>query len=160
MLLIPFIVSVITVALFVLVKGVSLSAVWLGLGLLLGMFLLKADEWWLRSYYDTPAEPTPEQPTPSVSALPLITRSVLFMLAYIPVALFVVTSSGSWLGSGLVIGIGLVLLGELFVLRNDETALRAHFVPHLKTPLSRRDITLALAVFCVLLLFLLIKLLI
>lgn len=160
MVVIPFIISAGVVALFALVKGVSLSAVWLALGLLLGILLPKVDEWWLRSYYDTPPEPTPDNPTPSIATLPLITRSGLFILAYIPVALFVVTSSGSWLGSGLVIGIGLVLLIELLTLRQNEGAFRAHFVPHLKTPLTPRDITLAVGGFTVLMVFLLIKLLI
>lgn len=160
MVLIPFLISTMVVAVFALVKGVSLSVLWLALGLGLGIGLLKADEWWLRPYYDAPSEPNADDATPSVSALPLITRSVLFMLAYIPVALFVVTSSGSWLGSGLVIGIGLVLLTELLQLRKDEVALRAHFVPHLKTPLTPRDSMLAVGVFSLLLVFLLIKLLI
>lgn len=144
MILLPIAVSVAIVAGFALVKASWLAALWLGLGLASGIALLKADEWWLRTWYEVPGQP-------------LITRSVLFMVAYIPLSLFVVTSSGSWLGSGLVIGIGLVLLAELYQFRQDETALRAHFAPHLKV-LTRRDISIALGAFSLLLLFLVIKL--
>jgi hypothetical protein len=144
MVLFPIAVSAAIVGAFALLKASWLAALWLGLGLAGGIALLKADEWWLRTWYEVPGQP-------------LITRSVLFMVAYIPLSLFVVTSSGSWLGSGLVVGIGLVLLTELYLLRKDEAALRAHFAPHLHV-LSPRDISIALGAFSLLLLFLVIKL--
>jgi hypothetical protein len=146
----PLIASAALVALFGVMQGSWLSALWVGLGLAGGIALLKIDELWLHTIYDPPGEKTGP-------ALPLITRSALFVLAYIPMALFIVTSSGSWLGSGLVIGIGLVLLTELAILRQDEAAVRAHFLPHLRTPLSQRDIHLALGGLSLILIFLIIK---
>lgn len=45
----------------------------------------------------------------------LITRSILFVLAFSAAALFILTSSGSSLGAGIVIGLGVSLLGEMVV---------------------------------------------
>lgn len=44
----------------------------------------------------------------------LITRSLLFILAYLALSIFIVTSSGSSLGMGLISGIGLILCFELW----------------------------------------------
>jgi hypothetical protein len=44
----------------------------------------------------------------------LVMRSVIFMAAWIPVAIFVLTSTGSMLAVGLVMGMGLYLLVEVW----------------------------------------------
>lgn len=70
----------------------------------------------------------------------LITRSVLFALAYIVVSIFVITSSGSVLGSGLVFAIGLTLASELFLLRSAPQSFQYHFLFQLKRQLSELEI--------------------
>lgn len=51
----------------------------------------------------------------------LITRSILFVLAFTGAALFILTSSGSSLGAGIVIGLGISLVGEMvFYLRKPQ----------------------------------------
>ncbi len=44
----------------------------------------------------------------------LITRSLLFILAYLALSIFIITSSGSSLGMGIISGIGLILCFELW----------------------------------------------
>ncbi len=44
----------------------------------------------------------------------LITRGFVFVLAYIGASIFVVTSSGSTLGIGMVLGIGYSIMAEMF----------------------------------------------
>ncbi len=70
----------------------------------------------------------------------LITRSVVFALVYIPVSLFVHTSSGSVLGSGLVFAIGLTIASELFAFRSDIQSFQPHFLFQLKRQLSAQEI--------------------
>ena len=45
----------------------------------------------------------------------LVVRSIFFLAAWVPMTLFVITSTGSMLGTGLVMGIGLHLLYDSFV---------------------------------------------
>lgn len=47
--------------------------------------------------------------------LHLITRSLVFIGVYIPLAIFIVTSSGSPLGMGLVMGLGLGIVLEMWL---------------------------------------------
>ena len=44
----------------------------------------------------------------------LTVRSIFFMGAWVPVALFVMTSTGNWLATGLVMGIGLNMVHDLW----------------------------------------------
>ena len=71
----------------------------------------------------------------------LMTHSVVFGLAYIPVSLFLHTSSGSVLGSGLVFAIGLTIASELFAFRLDDQSFQHRFLFQLKRQLSAQEIT-------------------
>lgn len=63
----------------------------------------------------------------------LITRSLLFILAYLALAVFLVTSSGSSLGMGLVAGIGLILAFELWQSRGFVEFFNQYFIQAKKT---------------------------
>lgn len=57
----------------------------------------------------------------------LMTRSLVFIAVYLPLAAFVVTSSGSPLGAGLVLGLGLGLAIEMWLARENLTRFQARF---------------------------------
>lgn len=58
----------------------------------------------------------------------LITRSILFIIAYFGLALFIVTSTGSAIGMGLILGIGLVLAFELWNSRTYVEFFNQYFI--------------------------------
>lgn len=101
-------------------------------GMLLGVALLYLDEFWAHSRYKVL----------DGEAVPLISRSVLFILAYLPLAFFLLTSSGSILGMGLILGIGVQLALEMLSLRSDQALFQARFLTQLKRPLSLQEVTL------------------
>jgi hypothetical protein len=82
-------------------------------GVVGGVGILIADQWWGYRWYQSEFDTSF-----------LITRSSLFHLVYLPLGLFVITSTPSWLGRGLVLGLGLGLSYELFLLRNHLSQLR------------------------------------
>ena len=71
----------------------------------------------------------------------LITRSVLFLVAYVGLALFVVTSTGSVLGEGVVLGIGLHYCFDFFLYRRNLELLHQHFLWQLKRRLAEQEVT-------------------
>lgn len=62
----------------------------------------------------------------------LITRSILFVAAFSAAALFILSSSGSALGAGIVIGLGISLLGEMIVYLREPTLFHHRFLFQLK----------------------------
>jgi hypothetical protein len=72
----------------------------------------------------------------------LITRSPIFIAVSLPVTLFVVTSSGSTLGMGLVLALGMMLCGELWWWRKDLTVLNGRFYVETDKELTMREFTL------------------
>ncbi len=108
------------------------------IGFYLGNGLMWLDGVALYPYYN-PLRTEPKQ---------LLTRSVVFALAFIPVTLFVLTSSGSLLGSGLVFAIGLTLASEAFLLRNDKQAFHYHFLFQLKRQLTEIEVTRVVWALC------------
>lgn len=56
-----------------------------------------------------------------------VTLTPIFSAAYVPLALFVVTSGGSGLGAGLVLGMGLVMCRDLLQTRQDPVAFSTRF---------------------------------
>lgn len=70
----------------------------------------------------------------------LITRSALFLLVYVCLGIFVITSSGNYLGSGVIFGIGLTLLSELYATHNDVTLFHQKFLFQLKRMLSPLEV--------------------
>lgn len=100
------------------------------LGLYLAIGLLIADEKILYRYYSLSSD----------QAVKLITRSALFLLALVPLALFVVTSTGSILASGLVMGLWIGLMVEMFYLRANPVKFHQQLLHDLKKELTLRDI--------------------
>lgn len=58
----------------------------------------------------------------------LITRSLLFILAYFALSIFIVTSSGSSLGMGIISGIGLILGFELWQSKDFVEFFNQYFI--------------------------------
>ncbi len=79
------------------------AVIWFLLGAYLGNIVLIVDSVWLYPKYNE-LRTVPQK---------LISRSLIFLIAYIITALFVVTTSASSLGIGLVLGIGFSLWGEM-----------------------------------------------
>lgn len=100
----------------------------MGVGLTMGIGLLWLDERFGPQWYN-------ETTTHS-----LITRTPLFWLAYVPLAVFVTTSSGSALGTGLVLGIGLLLWVEMVQLYKSPTAFSHRFLQQVKRHMSETEI--------------------
>jgi hypothetical protein len=108
-------------------------------GFYLGNILLWADGKFLYPYYNE-LRTEPKQ---------LITRSVIFLLVYVFLGLFVVTSSGNFIGTGMIFGIGVTLLSELYALRDNPEAFQQKFLFQLKrhlTPLEIRRLVMAFGI--------------
>ncbi len=80
------------------------DVIWFVLGAFLGNLFLLVDAKILYPRYNE-LRTVPER---------LITRGFVFVLAYIAASIFVVTSSGSTLGIGMVLGIGYSIMAEMF----------------------------------------------
>lgn len=116
------------------------------LGLVGGVGLLIADAAWLYRFYHAR--------TATDSFQPLITRSVMFLAAFVLLSLFVVTSSGSILGMGLVLGLGGGLLTEMLLLRKDTAVFQAVFLSDVKMKIEPFQVTRIVMGFAALHLFL------
>jgi hypothetical protein len=90
------------------------------LGVYGGAILMWLDQVVLHKYYAAAVDIVPTAPH-------LITRSPMFIAVYVPLALFVITSSGSALGIGLIQGIGLQMSYELIKYSRDPAAFSRHF---------------------------------
>lgn len=103
--------------------------IWMFSGSLLGNLLLVADAAWLYPYY-TPLRTVPQR---------LITRSVLFVAVFALAAIFIVTSSGSELGLGLVFGIGFGIFCEMVATLGDPSLFTSRFLSQIKRSCSERE---------------------
>ncbi len=81
----------------------------------------------------------------------LITRSILFVAAFTGAALFILTSSGSSLGAGLVIGLGISLVGEMIVYLRQPQLFQQRFLFQLKRQPSLSELRAYVIVFSVVL---------
>ncbi len=143
--LMPLVYAVIFYVLIVLPNEASIgSTIFLLSGFYLGNILLWADGAFLYPYYNE-LRTEPKQ---------LITRSATFILAYILLALFVITSSGSYIGMGIVLGIGLTLFAELYSCKDNPELFHQQFLSQLKRTLSQEEITKLVHAFGVTLLLL------
>jgi hypothetical protein len=79
----------------------------------------------------------------------LVTRSILFFICYVAMAIFVLTSTGSILGSGIILGIGLHFCFDFLRYRQDIHRFHQHFLWQLKKKLGEQEITALVASFCV-----------
>ena len=75
----------------------------------------------------------------------LITRSSLFLIAYLATALFMLTSSGSFVGMGMVLGIGLHFCIDFTRYQKDSEKFHRHFLWQLKRRLSDQELRMLVA---------------
>ncbi|MDH5533159.1 MAG: hypothetical protein OEX81_01890 [Candidatus Pacebacteria bacterium] len=76
----------------------------------------------------------------------LVTRSILFIISYFGLSLFLITSSGSDLGMGIVMGIGLILGLEMWHSRSYVEFFNQYFIQSKKL-WNKYDIDLLIKVF-------------
>lgn len=99
-------------------------------GFYLGILLLWLDNKMLYGYYNE-LQTLPKQ---------LITRSTLFLLAYVVLTIFMVTSSGNLLGVGCVLGIGISLAIEMWQTYRDSEIFHKKFLFQVKRMFSPVEI--------------------
>lgn len=97
------------------------------LGWYAGMALLIADKKKLYLYYFQSIHENQDK------FARLITRSLLFIMAYVVLTIFMLTSSGSSFGMGLVLGIGVILAEEMWLSRNYGEFFNHYFIQGKKT---------------------------
>jgi len=85
----------------------------------------------------------------------IITRSFLFLLSFAVVSIWMITSSGSIVGSGMALGIAISLLVEMMHLRLDAEQFHQVFFAQIKKRYTVKDITRFVIVAWVYFLFLL-----
>lgn len=105
-----------TIAFFI--WPLSLFLTWV-LGVGIGLALLWGDEFFFSKWY--------QDKTISAGSHQLMTRSVLFLLVLVPLSLFVVTSTGSPIGWGIVSSLLLGIGWELWLLRSQVEAIKNRF---------------------------------
>lgn len=137
--LMPLVYAILFYALIVLPNEATLNSTFFFLaGFYIGNLLMWADGKLLYPYYNE-LRTEPKQ---------LITRSLVFMAVYVALALFVVTSSGNYIGTGLIFGIGLTLLSELYATQTNLETFHQKFLFQLKrqlTPLEVKRMVMAFA---------------
>ncbi len=99
-----------------------LEVVWLVLGSYLGNLILWADGALFYPRYNE-LQTFPQK---------LVTRSILFVISFFAAALFILTSSGSSLGAGIIIGLGISLFGEMVVYIRQPQLFQQRFLFQLK----------------------------
>lgn len=135
-LLIQYLMPVLYAVLFYFLKvepfdGSYWRVVFLLLGFYLGFTLLWADGKFLYAAYN-PTLPEPKQ---------LITRSILFIIAYLALSAFIITSSGNVLGVGMILGIGLQLALELIETRINFDLFHHKFLFQIKRRFAPAEIS-------------------
>lgn len=71
----------------------------------------------------------------------LITRSAVFLLAYVALGLFVITSTAAYIGHGLIFGLGVSLSAELLMQLRNPAIFQQRFLFQLERQLSVREMT-------------------
>lgn len=99
-------------------------------GFYLGNALLWADSKFLYGYYNE-LQTLPQQ---------LLTRSIVFLLAYVGLAIFLITSSGNLLGIGIILGIGITLSIELWQYKSQPDLFHKMFLFQVKRNFSLLEI--------------------
>lgn len=121
------------ISLFFFILPISWYLFWFIIGVLCGVGFLIADEQFLyRKYQEKPADRF------------LVTRSPLFLLSLIPLAVFVLTSSGSFWANGVMGGMMLLLLLEMTELRRKPPEFDQRFLSNIKGEVSPQHIQVIL----------------
>lgn len=102
-------------------------------GAVLAIILLIGDEMFLNKYYRT-----------SETDTYLVTRSTLFLLSLVPLALFVATSSNSTIGTGLILALCSALFIEMWTVQYDLQKFHERFLSQVKKTYTNRDIQILL----------------
>lgn len=79
----------------------------------------------------------------------LITRSILFLTAYAGTALFVITSTGSTIGTGIVLGIGLHYCFDFFRYAQNSNLLHTHFLWQVKKSFQQQEVWALCGAVCI-----------
>ncbi len=111
-----------------------LAAVMLAAGMYAGALILWMDEHWLYEYY---REQASQPPAP---AKKLITRSLLFVLSLLPLGVFMMTSTGSTLGVGMLLGLAVFLLAESLLAKKDSEYFQQRYLYQLNRPITAVDV--------------------
>lgn len=147
-------------------------------GLLAGRIFLLLDENFLFKFYQDKDASTESSmrnesqnqtstnnvsnPVVAGSASPVktfVTRSVMFLLAYVALAFYMITSGGNRLAQGLVLGMGLTLLMEMWQRRNMPVAFNQYFLAQLKISIDKKAIAKVILAMFFFLLILTVKIL-
>lgn len=124
--------------------GDWVETVFLIIGMYGGFGLLLADVEWLYQHY---FEETAKNATKPVAPPEYITRSALFILTLLPLTIFMLTSTGSALGMGLLMGILIGLSLEMFALRRNPTEFQARFLSQVKRIFTPEEIEWVVMIF-------------
>ena len=108
-------------------------------GFYLGNLLLWLDGKVLYGYYNE-LQTLPKQ---------LITRSALFLLAYVALAIFMVTSSDNLMGVGIVLGIGITIATEMWEARQDLEFFHRKFLFQVKRQMTALEINRSVSGFAI-----------
>lgn len=100
------------------------------IGMAFGLMLEKVDRLYLHHLYR------------SNETDGLVTQSLLFLGLFIPLSFFVVTSTGSILGGGLIVGFLASTTASFFALRSDKATLEKTFFYQLQRSLTETEIQL------------------
>ena len=100
-------------------------------GVVLGLVFMIGDSVFFHRWYQEDVIKHSSHPT-------LVTRSTLFLAAYVPLSIFIITSSGSWIGRSLIATIGVVIAWEMFVRRHNVEEFAQHFSVTQHTLLTQR----------------------
>lgn len=107
----------------------------LGLGLAIGCGFYILDGMILAKYYAEPGQKV--QP---------VSRSLIMLALYWPLAIFVTTSTGSVLGLGLILGLGAFQTWDIVRLHRDEAAFKTYFTIPAKSQLNQLEIKIISAI--------------
>ncbi len=100
------------------------------IGLVFGLMLVKVDRLYLHHLYR------------SNETDGLVTQSLLFLGLFVPLSFFVVTSTGSILGGGLIVGFLAEITATFFGLRSDKALLEKTYFYQLQRSLTGTEIQL------------------
>ena len=70
----------------------------------------------------------------------LTTRSVVFLVSFLPLSIFVLTSTGSLIGTGLIFGLGLHLVADFFSYAQNPQEFKRHFLWQIKREVSDTEV--------------------
>lgn len=112
---------------------ITLPLVKIIIGGLIGLGMLVLDQQWLYRFYSDDLAGTKTNTY-------LITRSIIFMLLYVPLLLYVLTSSGSLVGMGVMLGLGWGLSLELLRLRSHREQFHHRFLWQIKRLFTPEEI--------------------